>query len=310
MAVNADLQKAKNEKRDEFYTQLEDIEAELGYYTEQFKDKIVYCNCDDPAWSNFWKYFDTNFDVLGLKGLIATYYVTEGVTYKLEAMRDEVTGERLPPVRIELASNGDFRSQECIDILDACDIVVTNPPFSLFREYVRLLFDHGKKFLIIGNVNAITYRDFFPLLKDNKVWLGPSITSGDRKFNVPDDYPLKAAGCGIDEDGRRFIRVKGVRWFTNLDHGKRHEALSLSKSYSQGEYFKYANRDAINVDKVKDIPSDYFGVMGVPITFLDKYRPEQFEIVSFRKGDDGKDLVYMKDGQKVQPYIRILVRRR
>jgi hypothetical protein len=178
-----------------------------------------------------------------------------------------------------LKQHGDFRSAECIELLKQADIVVTNPPFSFFREYLGQLMQYEKKFLIIGNINAITYKEVFPLIKDNKIWLGPSITSGDRKFNVPDDYPLNAAGCGIDSDGRRFIRVKGVRWFTNLDHKKRHEELDLVCRYSTEEYPIYDNYNAINVGRTQDIPCDYLGMMGVPITFLDKYNPDQFEII-------------------------------
>ena len=212
---------------------------------------------------------------------------------------------------VELEGDGDFRSDECLALMDEADIVVTNPPFSLFREYVATLMEHEKHFIIIGNVNAITYKEFFPLIRDNKVWIGASIHSGDRKFYVPDDYPLNAAGCGIDEDGRRFIRVKGVRWYTNLDIKQRHEELILVKKYAghEDEYPMYDNYDAINVDKVKDIPYDYMGVMGVPITFLDKYNPDQFELVAFRKGTDGKDLAYTRERERVCPYFRILIRR-
>lgn len=199
---------------------------------------------------------------------------------------------------------GDFRSKECVELLKEADLVVTNPPFSLFREYLMLLINYNKEFVIIGNVNAISYKEVFPLIKSEKVWLGPSITSGDRKFNVPDDYPLNAAGCGIDQDGKRFIKVKGVRWFTNLDHKKRHEKLDLVCKYSPEEYPHYDNYDAIEVSKTANIPCDYEGIMGVPITFLDKYNPEQFEIVRFRKGDDGRDLCV--NGKC--PYFRILIR--
>ena len=205
---------------------------------------------------------------------------------------------------MSLLETGDFRSKECVDLLKEADIVVTNPPFSLFREYLMLLINYNKEFVIIGNVNAISYKEVFPLIKSEKVWLGPSITSGDRKFNVPDDYPLNAAGCGIDQDGKRFIKVKGVRWFTNLDHKKRHEKLDLVCKYSPEEYPHYDNYDAIEVSKTANIPCDYEGIMGVPITFLDKYNPEQFEIVRFRKGDDGRDLCV--NGKC--PYFRILIR--
>ena len=205
-----------------------------------------------------------------------------------------------------LVNGGDFRTYECMEILSQADIVVTNPPFSLFREYVQLLMNYRKKFLIIGNVNSITYKEIFPLIKSNQIWLGASIHSGDREFRVPDSYPLEAAGCRIDENGTKFIRVKGVRWYTNLDYPQRHEELVLYKRYTPEEYPKYDNYDAINIDKTSDIPYDYEGIMGVPITFLDKYNPEQFEIIKFRKGDDGKDLSV--NGKC--PYFRILIRRK
>ena len=209
-----------------------------------------------------------------------------------------------------LDGDGDFRSEESIAFLKEADIVVTNPPFSLFREYVAQLIEYNKKFLIIGNINAVTYKEIFPLIKANKMWLGRSIHSGDREFRVPDDYPLNASGTRIDEEGKKYIRVKGVRWYTNLDYEARHDNLILYKHYTPEEYPKYDNYDAINVDKTNEIPNDYDGVMGVPITFLDKYNPDQFEIVAFRKGEDGKDLVFTQERERVQPYFRILVRRR
>ena len=314
MARNKDLQAANKAKKDEFYTQLSDIENELKHYKKHFKDKIVFCNCDDPYESNFFKYFAMNFNQLGLKKLIATCYAGSpiadtqlslfenddqinntktGVPHKI--IISEVTDlngdgainladveyllKNDKNVLTRLEGTGDFRSKECVELIKEADIVVTNPPFSLFREYVAQLVEYKKSFLIIGNVNAITYKEIFPLVKENKIWLGPSITSGDRKFNVPDYYPLNAAGCGIDENGKHFIKVKGVRWFTNLDHNKRHDKLELYKHYTPDEYPKYDNYDAINIDKTSEIPIDYDGVMGVPITFLDKYCPEQFEIV-------------------------------
>ena len=313
------LKAAKVAKKDEFYTQLSDIENELKHYKEHFKGKVVLCNCDDPRISNFFHYFSYNFEELGLKKLITTCYknqerdlFSQNNSEKaiwLEYNGDR-NGNRVPDVN-EIGvryfeKDGDFRSKECIELLQQADIVVTNPPFSLFREYVAQLFKYEKQFLIIGNVNAITYKEIFSLVKENKIWLGPSITSGDRKFNVPDDYPLKASGCGIDPDGRHFIRVKGVRWFTNLNHSKRHEKLLLYKTYNEEDYPKYDNYDAINVNKTADIPCDYDGVMGVPITFLDKYNPDQFEIVKFRKGDDDKDLSV----NGVGPYFRILIRKK
>lgn len=313
--ANKDLDKAKKNKADEFYTQMPDIEAELRHYKEHFKDKVVFCNCDDPYESNFFKYFAMNFNHLGLKKLIATSYSDSPVAYQQLSLFDVQGMENLDPesrpaCKIEineikdenqdgavgladveyliknqkntltlLNGNGDFRSDECVGMLKEADIIVTNPPFSLFREYVAQLVEHDKKIIIIGNVNAITYKEIFILLKENKIWLGQSIHSGDREFRVPDHYPLKAAGYRIDENGVKYIRVKGVRWFTNLDTPKRHETLILYKKYSAEEYPKYDNYDAIEVSKTADIPYDYFGVMGVPVTFLDKYNPDQFEIV-------------------------------
>ena len=275
-SANTNLHKAKGAKNDEFYTQLTDVAKELMHYKAHFKDKIVLCNCDDPTWSAFWKYFHLNFAELGLKKLISTHYDREEATYKMEYTggndNDIDVGVKTP-----LEGNGDFRNQECLDLLDESDIVVTNPPFSLFREYVACLMEHNKKFLIIGNKNAITYKEFFPLLKDDEVWIG---CTNVKEFLQPDGSIKKFGNIG---------------WFTNLDVAKRHEKLILWKHYTSDDYPKYDNYDAINVDKVSEIPCDYDGVMGVPITFLDKYNPEQFEIVSFRKGDDGKDLVFTRE---------------
>ena len=285
MTKNYNLHTAKATKNDEFYTQLEDIENELKYYKDYFKGKVVYCNCDgflNEEKSNFFVYFSLNYEFLGLKGLICTKYNPNGKGKKYEYYGD-LNGNNYPDEEevftSELEGDGDFRSEECIELLKKCDIVCTNPPFSLFRQYVAQLFEYNKDFLIIGNVNAISYKEVFPLIKENKMWLGVSITSGGRKFVVPDNYPLNAAGCGIDENGKKYIMVKCVRWFTNLDHKKRHEELLLYKKYNTDEYPKYDNYDAIEVGKTKDIPMDYNGIMGVPITFLDKYCPTQFEIV-------------------------------
>ena len=290
--VNKNLSTAKKAKKDEFYTQLEDINNELRHYKEHFRGKTVLCNCDDPRVSNFFTYFAYNFESLGLKKLITTCYKSQDMNLfsqnKCESAvyleyEGDKNGNHIPDAEEigvkPLEGDGDFRSKECIKLLDEADIVVTNPPFSLFREYVAQLIEHGKQFLIIGNVNAITYKEIFPLIRDNRLWMGASIHSGDRKFWVPDDYELNAAGCGTDETGRKYIRVKGVRWFTNLDYKERHEDLILYKSYSPGNYPTYDNYDAINVDKTSDIPCDYDGVMGVPITFLDKYNPDQFNIL-------------------------------
>lgn len=275
MARNTGLSKAKKAKQDEFYTQYEDIQAEINHFEDKFKDKTVLCNCDDPFESNFCKFFLRNFNYLGLKRLICTSYSTSPVVGQqmtlLDYMNEPVeqgngyvmdinevpmaNGRGVSDADIDallkskkrgvkkLKGDGDFRSDECIEYLKQADIVVTNPPFSLFREYVAQLIEYDKKFLIIGNQNAITYKEIFPLIKDNKLWLGASIHSGDRKFYVPDDYPLKAAGCGIDKDGRKYIRVKGVRWFTNFDYAIRHEDLILYKRYygNEEEYPKYDN---------------------------------------------------------------------
>lgn len=345
------LGRARVAKKDEFYTQLTDIEKEMRYYRKHFKGKTVLCNCDDPFESNFFKYFVLNFNRLGLKKLIATCYATSPIAGQQLSLFDVVGGDeeqRNKPYKavvtkvhdvtgdggvdmfdvaelfkshenelVELEGDGDFRSKECLALLDEADIVVTNPPFSLFREYVATLMEHEKKFIIIGNVNAITYKEIFPLLRDDLMWIGASIHSGDRKFYVPDDYPLNAAGCGIDEDGRRFIRVKGVRWYTNLDIKQRHEELILVKRYSPEDYATYDNYEAINVNKTSEIPCDYSGVMGVPITFMDKYSPDQFEIIGLIAGNiKGLAGIESKTG-KNGPYIdgklkygRILIRNR
>ncbi len=296
---NQNLHDAKTAKKDEFYTQLSDIEKELKHYKEHFKDKVVLCNCDDPRVSNFFHYFSFNFEQLGLKKLIATCYKNQNIDLFSEHTSEQAiyleyygdkNGNNVPDadeIGIKhLKGDGDFRSRECIELLKQADIVVTNPPFSLFREFVAQLVKYDKKFLIIGNLNAVTYIDVFKLIKENKLWLGASIHSGDREFGVPDDYPLESAGNRIDSDGKKYIRVKGVRWFTNLDYTERHEDLILCKKYNSEEYPKYDNYDAINVDKTNDIPLDYNGIIGVPITFMDKYNPVQFEIVGCNRGVD------------------------
>ncbi|MCX6706169.1 MAG: adenine-specific methyltransferase EcoRI family protein [Candidatus Woesebacteria bacterium] len=284
---NKNLHKASQAKKDEFYTQLADIENELKHYKDQFRGKVVFCNCDDPKESNFVKYFSMKFEELGLKKLIATHYkeanlFTHEPPYKLEYAGNKKGNRMTDPSKFmtKMIDTGDFRSQECIELLKEADIVVTNPPFSLFREYVAQLVEYNKKFLIIGSVNAITYKECFKLIKENKMWLGASIHSGDREFRVPDDYPLEAAGYRVDDEGNKYIRVKGVRWFTNIDYEERHEDLMLYKKYTPEEYPKYDNYNAINVDKTADIPMDYAGAIGVPITFLDKYNPKQFELIS------------------------------
>lgn len=314
VAGNANLNSAKTARKDEFYTQLTDIEKEMRYYRKHFAGKTVFCNCDDPFESNFFKYFVLNFNRLGLKKLIATCYSGSPIANQQLSIFDVVGTtehrENRPYKAIvttvydktgdggidmfdvaelfksgenelcELVGDGDFRSPECLALLDESDIIVTNPPFSLFRDYVAVLVEHKKKYIIIGNLNAVKYKEIFPLLVDDQMWLGASIHSGDRAFYVPDDYPLQAAGCGVDpESGRKYIRVKGVRWFTNLDIKQRHEEMILVRHYSSDQYPKYDNYDAIDVSSANEIPCDYDGLMGVPISYLDKYNPDQFEII-------------------------------
>ena len=297
--ANDNLHKAKKAKNDEFYTLYSDIARELVHYQQHFKGKIVYCNCDNPEWSAFWRYFHINFSAMGLKKLIATYMGTP--TYKMEYTGgndiDVTDGLRTP-----LKGDGDFRSQECLDILKVADIVVTNPPFSLFREYVAQLMEYGKKFIIIGNKNSVTYKEFFPLLKDNKVWLG---YNSPAEFITPEGVTKKINGLS--------------RWFTNLDIKKRHEKLVLWKTYTPEEYPKYDNYDVINVNKVAEIPIDYDGVMGVPITFMDKYHPKEFEIIGMAEDNgrgysgeesrwDGKNPHCVVNGKNM--FKRIFIRRK
>ena len=267
MRSNSNLHKAKKAKNDEFYTRLEDIEKELTHYEGQFKGKIVLCNCDDPTMSAFWKYFHLNFTKLGLKKLISTHYEVDKPTYKMEYKGGNDNDIKVG-IKTPLKSNGDFRSQECLNVLDECDIVVTNPPFSLFRQYVAVLMEHKKKFLIIGNKNAVKYKGIFPLLKNNEVWLG---------FNRPSNF--------ITPDGNTQKLNGLTRWFTNLG-AMQDKKLILREKYIPEKYQKYDNYDAINVNKVAEIPVDYDGVMGVPITFIDKYNPKQFEILGFTQRND------------------------
>ena len=316
-ATNKLLQKAKKSKSDEFYTQLIDIENELKHYKDKFKNKVVYCNCDDPRSSNFFKYFALNFKELGLKKLISSCYIKqERNLFNIEESGSgffyEYTGtkeEKIIPSSadiIHFKGDGDFRSDESIELLKQADIVVTNPPFSLFREYVDQLVKYDKKFLIIGNINAITYKEIFKLIKENKAWLGINLGRGISGFIVPKHYELYGTEARIDEFGNRIVSPNNCLWLTNLDTSKRHEDIILTKRYfgNEIEYPHYDNYNGINVNKTKDIPLDYAGVMGVPITFLHKYNPEQFEIIKFRKGDDEKDLSI--NGKC--PYFRILIR--
>lgn len=301
-SANANLHKAKDAKNDEFYTQLTDVAKELMHYKEHFKDKIVLCNCDDPTWSAFWKYFHLNFAELGLKKLISTHYDREKATYKMEYTGGDDNDIEVG-VKTPLEGNGDFRNQECLDLLDESDIVVTNPPFSLFREYVAVLMEHGKKFLIIGNMNAITYKEVFPLIRDDKLWLGVSLSGSKCSFIVPESYDGK--NVYYDENGQKMAKINNAIWFTNLDHKKRHEKLILWKKYTPEEFPKYDNYDAINVDRYAEIPIDYTGVMGVPITYLYRHNPDDFEIVAFRKGDDGKDLVFTREREFNRTFVSL-----
>ncbi|MCK9236163.1 MAG: adenine-specific methyltransferase EcoRI family protein [Weeksellaceae bacterium] len=303
-AQNKNLHQAKNNKKDEFYTQLSDIERELKYYKKHFKDKVVYCNCDDPRISNFFHYFSYNFEKLGLKKLIATCYKNQerdlfSKNNSEQAIYLEYNGDKngnfVPdPEEIgikHLKGDGDFRSKESIDLLTQADIVVTNPPFSLFREYVAQLIEHDKKFVIVGHQNAITYKEIFKLIKENKLWLGYGFKGGAGHF-INEHYEDYATATDRKEG---MIRVSGVHWFTNLEINKRHEDLILYKSYNEEEYPTYENFNAINVNKTKDIPMDYSGFIGVPITFLDKYNPEQFEIIGLGISNSGIEI-------GVQPY--------
>lgn len=279
MSGNKNLHRANKAKNDEFYTQLSDIEKELKHYKHHFEDKVVFCNCDDPEWSNFWRYFELNFEHLKLKKLIATHYNKGESSYKLELFKIDGGNDslELKKVKTPLLQDGDFRSEECIELLKESDIVVTNPPFSLFREYVSQLMEYEKKFVIIGNENAITYKEIFRYLKNNHLWIGNN--SGYMEFEVPIDSDSTLSDFKIKENGKAYRGLGNICWFTNLDFEKRHEELILYKTYNEKEYLTYCNYDAINVNKKKEIPLDYDGVMGVPISFLEVYNPEQFEII-------------------------------
>jgi hypothetical protein len=314
--ANKNLNAAKTAKKDEFYTQLTDIERELQHYWPHFRDKVVLCNCDDPYESNFFKYFALRFNQLGLKKLICTCYngspvqgnelmidfgdgfgEPKKIAYKVEITEvKDLNGDGavdLSDVRyllqndknvLSILNTGDFRDPECIELLKQADIVVTNPPFSLFREYIGQLMEYDKKFLIIGSQNNVTYKEVFQLIMTNKIWLG--YKSGDMAFKVPSDYEARETRYWEDETGQKWRSLGNICWFTNLDHNKRHEQLDLVCHYSSEEYPTYDNYAAINVNKVDEIPVDYDGIMGVPITFFDKYNPNQFEILGMTTGRD------------------------
>ncbi len=339
MATNKSLHLANKAKKDEFYTQLDDISNELRHYKEHFKGKVVFCNCDDPYESNFFKFFVLNFNSWQIKRLICTCYngspmagrelslfeeqqqktkpAYKMIVDKVEDMNDDGAVD-LADVKLlikqgniitKLQDNGDFRSKECIELLQQSDIVVTNPPFSLFREYVAQLIKYDKKFLIIGNQNAITYSEIFPLLKDNKMWLGYKF--GDMSFKVPEYYEARETRFWIDESNQKWRSLGTICWFTNLEIPKRYEKMVLYKHYTPEEYPTYDNYDAINVDKTAEIPMDYDGYMGVPITFMDKYNPEQFEIigemVSTQLTEFNIGYPYINSKRK---YARIIIRRK
>jgi len=346
--ANKNLNAAKAAKKDEFYTQLTDIERELQHYWPHFRDKVVLCNCDDPYESNFFKYFALRFNQLGLKKLICTCYngspvqgnelmidfgdgfgEPKKIAYKVEITEvKDLNGDGavdLSDVQYLLKNDknvcsilktGDFRDPECIGLLKQSDIVVTNPPFSLFREYIGQLMEYEKKFLIIGNQNNVTYKEVFPLIMHNKVWLG--YKSGDMAFRVPDDYEARETRYWEDESGQKWRSLGNICWFTNLDHNKRHEELDLVCRYSEEEFPKYDNYDAIEVNRVDNIPFDYDGVMGVPITFLDKYNPEQFEILGATENDASEAIIKLRVSghykydrpyiKGVRKYARILIR--
>lgn len=329
MAGNKNLNKAKDAKMDEFYTRREDIEIELSHYRNHFKNKIVYCNCDDPAQSEFWRFFVRVFSDWGLKKLMATHYEPDekNYAYKLEICEDTNGDGKIDsldePTVTQIQCNGDFRNQICIDLLKEADIVVTNPPFSLFREYVAQLMEYKKKFLIIGPLNAIKYKETFPLLKDGKMWTGYKAFGGGMDMIFPPHLfdATKVKKYKVDPEGRYIVNIMGVIWFTNLDIPKRHQLLDLRGNYYRPEnYPRYDNYDGIDVDKIENIPCDYSGMMGVPITFMQDYNPEQFELIGMGTGDTAKeigvtknyrgrtDLAVTKDGKSSCPYTRIIIR--
>lgn len=318
-ANNQLLQKAKKAKSDEFYTQICDIERELKHYKDSFRGKVVYCNCDDPKVSNFFRYFVENFHELGLKKLIASCYkesnmdlfsqncTSERAYYCVYSGEEGGVDKALSSLRY-FNGDGDFRSRESVALLQESDMVVTNPPFSLFREYIAQLVRYKKSFLVIGNINAITYKEIFELIQNNEAWLGVNIGRGISGFIVPNHYGLYGTETTLNELGQKIIATNNCLWLTNIEIGQRHKILDLTKVYvgNEDKYNKYDNCDGINVNKTQDIPIDYSGLIGVPITFLHKYNPDQFEIVRFRKGDDGKDLSI--NGKC--PYFRILIKNR
>lgn len=325
MQANTLLHKASGKKKDEFYTQLSDIEKELRYYKAHFYGKVVYCNCDDPRASNFFKYFSMNFKALGLKRLITTCYKNQtpdlfsqngqkrSIYLEYSGTDNETGVPKDTDTRVHyLSGDGDFRSNECIELLEQSDIVVTNPPFSLFKEYVAQLMEYRKKFLILGDQNAVTYQEVFPLIKDNRMWLGFD-NGGIKWFQVPMDYDIMTESRKKIVNGTKYFSMGRICWFTNLDHQKRHEEIILYKRYTPEEYPQYDNFDAINVDRIQEIPVDWSGLMGVPVTFLTKYNPDQFEIMGIDEDflshhTGGASSRFYVDGKR--KYARIVIRNR
>ncbi|WP_270315792.1 adenine-specific methyltransferase EcoRI family protein [Streptococcus infantarius] len=324
MAGNNSLTRAKANKEDEFYTQISDVEKELKHYTNHFKGKHVFCNCDDPEESSFWRYFALNFKRLGLSRLTSTHYMENGESYRLDIYKDIPESEKHKPTFLtlegsnidlplgyitDLKEDGDFRSEESLKILSECDIVVTNPPFSLFREFIDILFEYDVNFLVIGSQNAVTYKETFNYIQSGKMWLGANY--GDMAFKVPSYYEPRETRFWIDESGQKWRSMGNICWFTNLDFKQRHDELILYKKYSPEEFPFYDNYDVINVNKVADIPVDYDGIMGVPITFFNKFNPDQFEIVGLANsarylGDF--ECYTLIDTKKI--YNRVLIKRK
>ena len=277
MEKNKNLNDSKKRKNDEFYTLLPDIETELQHYKKRFRGKIIYCNCDNPEFSNFWKYFQIHFKEFGIRKLIATYYDSGKPTYKYELSQgnDE-------PVKTPLISSGDFRSPECIGILKEADVIITNPPFSLFREYIAQLMKYEKRFAVIGSLNAVGYKDIFPYIKSRQLWI--SSNNQHQFFRIPDDYDIGVTK--VDSDGHKYAVIGNIAWFTNIPTQREFADLALTALYSPEKYPCYDNYNAININKLSEIPCDYDGIMGVPVTFIAKYNPEQFKILGITTGSD------------------------
>ena len=301
MGRSHELNKARKEKKDEFYTSYDDIEKEISYYGSYFQNKIVYCNCDNRD-SMFLKFFLNNYNKLELRGLIAT-------GYRENSNGDYFFKDKYITLFGRTDNEGSYSSEDNTRLLELCDVVVTNPPFSKFRAYLKYLTDRNKDFLLLGNINSLTNKDIFDLIRSNRLWLGASIHSGDREFRVPDDYPLEAAGVRVEND-IKYIRVKGVRWITNIRHSYI-PTLNLSKNLNTAQWQYYDNYDGINVNKVSEIPSDYFGKIGVPITYLDKHNSNMFEILGLDvQQEDNPRPNHRLTINGQETYARIIIRRK